>query len=362
MGIRPVADFETLNYQIMTNLNTSTEATITDETAIGFIPCYRLPFLSLYQIDVLEGFKNIPDKSQDLIIVDPPYYKAINVGWDKQWKTEIEYLDWCKLWFAECVRVLKDTGSFYCYGNFDVLSKQKVLIFDKQLNFRQNITLNKGLKSIAGRTSDKLRMFPTASEYLLYFVKQGGYDDRYLMADAFIKTRNYLNTELIKSKITIGDVSKLCGFSKKSNSSSVCFWFTSKYALMIPETHYKTLQKETNHFSMEYKDLKKMYDLERIVYKNSRYKFNLPMSTTDVWDFTPDKVRYGHPTQKPQDICQRIINASSNENDNVLIPFAGSGSEIVGCKELKRNCIAFEIESKYIDIIKQRTNDAVTFF
>jgi site-specific DNA-methyltransferase (adenine-specific) len=51
--------------------------------------------------------------------------------------------------------------------------------------------------------------------------------------------------------------------------------------------------------------------------------FNLPISTTDVWDFTPDKLRYGHPTQKPQDICQRIIKASSNENDNILIPFAG---------------------------------------
>ena len=153
MGIRPVADFETQNYQIMNDLNTSTEARITDETAIGFIPCYRLPFLYLYQIDVLEGLKNIPDKSQDLIIADPPYYKAINEKWDKQWKTEAEYLDWCKLWFNECVRVLKDTGSFYCYGNFDILSKQKVLIFDKQLNFRQNITLNKGLKSIAGRTS-----------------------------------------------------------------------------------------------------------------------------------------------------------------------------------------------------------------
>ena len=28
----------------MNDLNTSTKATITDETAIGFIPCYRLPF------------------------------------------------------------------------------------------------------------------------------------------------------------------------------------------------------------------------------------------------------------------------------------------------------------------------------
>ena len=46
MGIRPVADFETQIYQIMNNLNTSTEARITDETAIGFIPCYRLPFIN----------------------------------------------------------------------------------------------------------------------------------------------------------------------------------------------------------------------------------------------------------------------------------------------------------------------------
>ena len=45
LGIRPVADFETLNYQIMTDLNTSTEATITDETAIGFIPCYMPLFI-----------------------------------------------------------------------------------------------------------------------------------------------------------------------------------------------------------------------------------------------------------------------------------------------------------------------------
>jgi hypothetical protein len=51
MGIRPVADFETLNYQIMTNLNTSTEVTITDETAIGFIPCYK-PYLFDYQLNV----------------------------------------------------------------------------------------------------------------------------------------------------------------------------------------------------------------------------------------------------------------------------------------------------------------------
>jgi site-specific DNA-methyltransferase (adenine-specific) len=57
----------------MTNLNTSTEATITDEAAIGFIPCYRLPFLSLFHADCMEIMKQYPDKYFDLAIVDPPY-------------------------------------------------------------------------------------------------------------------------------------------------------------------------------------------------------------------------------------------------------------------------------------------------
>jgi len=73
MGIRPVADFETLNYQIMNGLNTSTEAPNTTETAIGFIPCYRLPFLSLFHADCMEIMKQYPDKYFDLAIVDPPY-------------------------------------------------------------------------------------------------------------------------------------------------------------------------------------------------------------------------------------------------------------------------------------------------
>jgi len=41
-GIRPVADFETQNYRIMTHLNIGTDLQVSTETAIGFIPCYQL--------------------------------------------------------------------------------------------------------------------------------------------------------------------------------------------------------------------------------------------------------------------------------------------------------------------------------
>lgn len=70
--------------------------------------------------------------------------------------------------------------------------------------------------------------------------------------------------------------------------------------------------------------------------------------------------RVKHPTQKPLKACLRMIKTSSNENDNVLIPFAGSGSEIVACEELKRKWTAFEIEDSYIEIINKRLDELNT--
>mgnify|MGYP003404373586 FL=1 len=319
---------------------------------LDLMRCCTQPFLSVRNVDVLEGFKSIEDKSQDLIIADPPYYKAINEKWDKQWKTEAEYLDWCKLWFDECVRVLKDTGSFYCYGNFDILSKQKVLIFDKQLHFRQNITLDKGLKSIAGRTSDKLRMYPTASEYLLYYINQSySFQNNDSVNEVFKPIRKYLKNELAKSGLKTKDCRKLMNLTIDAGGLR---YFSDTSWMMMPENHYNSLQ-VNGSFKMPYEELKQWYN-------ELSFVFNLPTGTTDVWNFTPDKVRYGHPTQKPQNICQRIVKASSNENDNVLIPFGGSGSEIVACQELKRNCIVFETESQYVEIINQRLNYAPKLF
>jgi site-specific DNA-methyltransferase (adenine-specific) len=123
MGIRPVADFETLNYQIMTDLNTSTEVTITDETAIGFIPCYRLPFLSLFHADCMEIMKQYPDKHFDLAIVDPPY----GIGDFNQSDSKYSKIEWnnsvpTNEYFTELNRVSKEQivwgANYYnCFQN-----------------------------------------------------------------------------------------------------------------------------------------------------------------------------------------------------------------------------------------------------
>lgn len=294
----------------------------------------------IYNMDCIEYMKTLPNECVDLIIADPPYYKAINEKWDKQWKTEGDYLNWTKQWFNECVRILKSTGVFYCYGNFDILSKQKVLIFDEQLNFRQNITLSKGLRAIAGRTSDKLRMFPTASEYLLYYVKQEEYFDT-----PFSRIMKQKMKEL---NLTQLDISKL----ELSKNGKITGWVHNKLkGIQIPTDRQWEKICELFFIENEYEKLVKQYEKER-------YIFNLPIGVTDVWEFTPDKVRYGHKTQKPQDITNRIIKASSNEGQLVYIPFAGSGSEIVSCIKNNRNYLATETNKQYIDeiIIKRISN------
>ncbi|EKS4345094.1 site-specific DNA-methyltransferase [Clostridium botulinum] len=298
---------------------------------------------TIHNKDCIELMKELPNECVDLIIADPPYYKAINEKWDKQWKTEEEYLNWCKEWFNECVRILKSTGVFYCYGNFDVLSKQKVLIFDKQLNFRQNITLHKGLRSIAGRTSDKLRMFPTATEYLLYYVKQN--EDSHLENEINHKElRIYFFNAMKEAGYNRTTLNKKLGHRKAEHT------FYTKSQWWIPtEEVYKELQKIMN-LPRSYVDILNSFN-------KNRFTFNLPTGITDVWDFIPDKIRYGHKTQKPIDITNRIIKASSNENDLVYIPFAGSGSEIVSCIVNNRNYIATETNKEYIDnIIMPRVN------
>ena len=279
--------------------------------------------------------KTLPNECIDLIIADPPYYKTINEKWDKQWKTEKEYLTWTQQWFNECVRILKPTGVFYCYGNFDILSKQKVLIFDKQLNFRQNITLSKGLRAIAGRTSSKLRMFPTASEYLLYYVKQD--EDADIEDDICnMELRQYFINALEESGYNRTSLNNKLGHRKGEH----CFYKKQQWWIPTEEV-YLELQKILN-LPKSYSEVLKMFE-------DNRYTFNLPTGITDVWEFIPDKIRYGHKTQKPQNITDRIINTSSNEGDLVYIPFAGSGSEIVSCINNKRNYLATETNKQYID-------------
>lgn len=69
-------------------------------------------------MDCLDLLKSLPDDSIDLILTDPPYNIGVDGGdkWDSQWKTEADYLAWCKEWTDECVRVLKPNRMLVVWG------------------------------------------------------------------------------------------------------------------------------------------------------------------------------------------------------------------------------------------------------
>ena len=54
--------------------------------------------MTLENKDCLEYLKTLEGESVDLVLTDPPYFIGFDggKGWDSQWKSEDEYLDWCK--------------------------------------------------------------------------------------------------------------------------------------------------------------------------------------------------------------------------------------------------------------------------
>ena len=64
--------------------------------------------------DSLTVLRQIKSKSIDLIFADPPYNINKDFGNNKdKWDSVKDYIEWCKRWINECMRVLKDSGTMY---------------------------------------------------------------------------------------------------------------------------------------------------------------------------------------------------------------------------------------------------------
>lgn len=78
---------------------------------------------------------------------------------------------------------------------------------------------------------------------------------------------------------------------------------------------------------------------------------------TNVWTDIPEELVHrdrAHYTPKPYKATERIIKLHTDPGMTVLDPFAGSGITAVVCKDLNRDCIAIDINSDYIEHIKDK--------
>ena len=75
---------------------------------------------------------------------------------------------------------------------------------------------------------------------------------------------------------------------------------------------------------------------------------------SDVWDIDRPNESPEHPTMKPVELAGRSIQNSSRSGDIVIDFFGGSGTTMIACEQLNRQCRMMELDPKYVDVIIDR--------
>ncbi|MCX4259040.1 MAG: site-specific DNA-methyltransferase [Muribaculaceae bacterium] len=284
---------------------------------------------NIYNAESIESMRKLSDESIDLVVADPPYWKVVGEKWDYQWRTENDYVNWSLQWIKEVARILRKGGSFYCFGYFRNLALLIPYFDDLGLELRQQIIVDKGMRSVSGRATRKYKMFPNVTESILFIVK-----DNKKFVKSFLKERQKA------IGLTAKQINEALGV--KSNGGGMWSIYTGNNVCeQFPTKELWGRLSEILHFDLPYEKIAQT--------------FNAQMGFTDVWrdiDFYEEK-RY-HPTQKPIKLIKRLIYASSNKGDIVFDPFVGSGSTAVAAVQLERDFLGFEIEKKYYEIAVRR--------
>jgi len=91
--------------------------------------------MNLQNKDCIEFLSTLEDNSIDLVLTDPPYFIGVDggKGWDSQWDSEDDYLQWCSTWSKELWRVLKPNRCLYVWGTTktDTFLRYKLEILNK---------------------------------------------------------------------------------------------------------------------------------------------------------------------------------------------------------------------------------------
>jgi site-specific DNA-methyltransferase (adenine-specific) len=294
---------------------------------------------------------NLADKSVQLIIADPPYYK-VKGDFDFVWKTFDDYLKDVERWAIECKRVLADNGTLYWYGDAKNIAYAQI-IFDKHFNLLNSLVwenTNDHKQQI--RFNTDLRTFAPLTERLLMYS-----NETYNLTQCVYLIRDYIRDEITKAKgkIVLKEVNEALGTATNGGGvASACLSLDKSEPTMLTKEMYEKLQEWCKPY------LDKEYELLRAEYELLRRPFDNFMRMEDVWDFAQDvhiTGNYDHPTKKTEKLSTLMIKSTTRENDLVLVPFAGSGTECAMAVKDGRKFIGFEIEEKFAKMSNDRVKN-----
>ncbi len=244
--------------------------------------------------DALQELQKIPAAVAQAIIADPPYFNVLeNEAWDTQWKTAADYLAWCDAWVAESMRVLRDDGLAFIFG---------------QLGKREHTFLH-----LMSRLSQQHQFHD-----LIIWDRAVGYDER---RDSF--TPQYEMILVLRK------------------SDDVKF---NKDAVRIP---YDAATIELYLRDKRYKDK----DARRQHLESGKFATNI-LRVPSLKGISKEKC--GHPSQKPLNLIDKLIACSTDVGDLVIDPFLGSGTTAAAAQRLKRQWLGIEKAASYVEIAQRR--------
>jgi len=256
--------------------------------------------------DCLEILSTFPEKSIDLIYIDPPFYSQRIYktregvkAFEDVWKSREAYLDYMKVRIVALRRVLKDTGSFYLHCDPSCSHYIKVMLDDVfgDKHFRNEIVWHFDIGSKPKKD------FKRKHNSIFRYSKTPGYSYNTIIIDV-LNPKCYDEIDHTgKRFFTRHDSGKRCYLDKGIPADDVWSFIREK----------------------KFRNLNSMA-----------------------------KERTGFPTQKPLALMERIIKASSNKGDTVLDAFCGCGSFLQAAQNFDRNWIGIDSSAVAIKYCKER--------
>jgi adenine-specific DNA-methyltransferase len=297
--------------------------------------------------DSLEKLKLIPESSISLILTDPPYHstKKDNIANDKAFGTDEEFVCWMNEYFIQWKRILKPNGSIFMYCSSAMSAKLEVAM-SEHFNMLSHIVWTKpndpGFDGWKGKMKkEALRQWYPHSERILFAEPA---------TDGNLKRSWFGN--FLKEKRTIAGLSghqltEMVGaYGKVNHGGAVSNWETGRN---IPsrEQYSKICEAFLNTGNISL-----MPDYEDVIRK---FEVTADLQFTDVWNFNSVRPYKGkHPAEKPLEMLEHCINATTFEYDIVLDCFGGSGSTAIAALNLNRYSISIELEKEWYETIISR--------
>jgi site-specific DNA-methyltransferase (adenine-specific) len=251
---------------------------------------------SLCQCKAEHALCNLEDESIDLVVADPPYDIAVGgVAWD----CVRNYMKFAKEWLTEAVRVLRPGGALMLYGSpCRVWIPRMTLMLVDELGMNHVQDLPWVYRQGGDSRMETMKEYAVRHERLVWFEKPPTEHKR--------RTFNPLE--------------------------AAEHYTEEDRAVALAKGKGRVTEKALDRG----RPPRTFIDIPR---ENSRSK----------------ERQYGkHPSMKPMPLCERLIKVHSNVDDCVLVPFAGSGSEILAATKLGRQVIGFELEREYIELMQRR--------